>query len=90
MLSEKEADLKKATAIRKEENANFLEGDKELADTISMLRRAIQILEKAQSGSFLQAGEKVSAALQTLVDASALNDMDKTKLQARHRSQGCK
>merc|ERR1719379_2520496 len=81
MLSEKEADLKKATAIRKEENANFLEGDKELADTISMLRRAIQILEKAQSGSFLQAGEKVSAALQTLVDASALNDMDKTKLQ---------
>merc|ERR1719443_1591316 len=47
-----------------------------------MLRRAIQILEKAQSGSFLQGGAaQVSAALQTLVDASALNDMDKTKLQ---------
>jgi hypothetical protein len=81
MLSEKEADLKKATAIRKEENAIFLEADKELADTISMLRRAIMILEKAQSGSFLQAGAQVSKALQTLVDASALNDMDKTKLQ---------
>ena len=34
MLSEKEADLKKATAIRKEENAIFLEADKELADTV--------------------------------------------------------
>jgi hypothetical protein len=81
LLAEKDADLKKATALRKDENKVFLEADKDLAETISMLRRAIQILEKAQSGSFLQGGAKVSAALQTLVDASALNDMDKTKLQ---------
>jgi hypothetical protein len=81
MIAEKETDLKKATALRKEENANFLEADKDLAQTISMLRRAIQILEKAQSGSFLQASAKVSSALQTLVDASALNDMDNSKLQ---------
>jgi hypothetical protein len=82
LLAEKEEDLKKATAIRKEGNANFLEADKDLAATISMLRRAIQILEKAQSGSFLQGGAaQVSSALQTLVDASSLNDLDKTKLQ---------
>jgi hypothetical protein len=80
-LAEKDTDLKKATALRKEENTNFLEADKDLAETISMLRRAIQILEKAQSGSFLQASAQVSAALKTLVEASALNEMDKTKLQ---------
>jgi len=83
-ISEKEATLKKATALRKKEHADFLDADKELGETISMLRRALAVLEKEMGkGAFLQtaAMTKVAASLEALVEASALNTLDKTKLQ---------
>jgi len=83
-IAEKEATLKKATALRKKEHADFLDADKELGETISMLRRALAILEKEMGkGAFLQtaAMAKVAASLETLVEASSLSTLDKTKLQ---------
>jgi hypothetical protein len=83
-ISEKEATLKKATALRKKEHADFLDADKELGETISMLRRALAILQKEMGkGALLQtaAMAKVADSLGALVEASSLNTLDKTKLQ---------
>merc|ERR1719235_116721 len=83
-ISEKEATLKKATALRKKEHADFLDADKELGETISMLRRALAILQKEMGkGALLQtaAMTKVADSLGALVEASSLSTLDKTKLQ---------
>merc|ERR1719235_2215418 len=83
-ISEKEATLKKATALRKKEHADFLDADKELGETISMLRRALAILQKEMGkGALLQtaAMAKVADSLGALVEASSLSTLDKTKLQ---------
>merc|ERR1719235_1146673 len=79
-----EATLKKATALRKKEHADFLDADKELGETISMLRRALAILQKEMGkGALLQtaAMAKVADSLGALVEASSLSTLDKTKLQ---------
>merc|ERR1719235_1864054 len=71
-ISEKEATLKKATALRKKEHADFLDADKELGETISMLRRALAILQKEMGkGALLQtaAMAKVADSLGALVEA---------------------
>merc|ERR1719217_1185777 len=83
-IAEKEATLKKATALRKKEHADFLDADKELGETISMLRRALAILQKEMGkGALLQtaAMTKVADSLGALVEASSLSTLDKTKLQ---------
>merc|ERR1719277_896834 len=48
-----EADLKAATEIRNKENADFVAEEAELSEIISMLKRALAILERemAKSGS---------------------------------------
>jgi len=83
-IAEKDAKLAKSTDLRKKQHDDFLEADKELGDTVSMLRRALAILEKeGVGGSFLQSSalDKVAASLETLVEASGLTSFDKTKLQ---------
>lgn len=83
-IAEKDAKLAKSTDLRKKQHDDFLEADKELGDTVSMLRRALAILEKeGVGGSFLQSSalDKVAASLETLVEASGLTSFDKAKLQ---------
>jgi len=84
-IASNEKDLKAATGIRATEKADFEAADKDLAETISMLRRAISIVEKEMNGgSFLQTGslEKVADALNALVTASTVNSVDKAKIMA--------
>merc|ERR1719310_2766068 len=45
-ISSSEADLKSATEIREKESADFASSDKELADAIDTLGRAITILQR--------------------------------------------
>jgi chromosome segregation ATPase len=45
-IASDDADLKAATAIRETEKKDFVAEEKELAETISMLERAIGIIEK--------------------------------------------
>jgi len=81
-------DLAAATEIRKTEVADYEEADKDLMETVDMLRRAIAILEKEMSKTgFIQtdAMNKVADALATLVSAGAVRGVsqtDQARLQA--------
>jgi len=82
-----EADLKAATEIRAKENAAFVAEEKELADVIDTLARAIGILEKemAKSGASmmqLQSAKSVAEALAVMVEATSLSSADASKLTA--------
>merc|ERR1719163_165126 len=52
-ISTAEADLKSATKIRTDENADFSSAEAELVDTVDTLSRAIIVLKRGQT-SFLQ------------------------------------
>jgi len=76
-----EADLEAATKIRVKENADFVAEEKELAEVIDALQRAIGILEKEMSkhgASMMQIKNAGSLAktLQVLVEASSLTYAD--------------
>merc|ERR1719478_1855761 len=80
-----EQDLKAATEIREKENANFVVVEKDLADGVDALGRAIKILEK--HASLLQAKGKdaknlldFEQGMQAVMDAAALSTHDKAKL----------
>ena len=80
-----EADLKAAGEIRAKEAGDFQAADADLAETISMLRRAAAIIEREmKGGSFLQSDSmsKITDALQTLVSAQSVTSLDKSKVQA--------
>jgi len=86
-ISTDEAELKKATAIRKKEHEDFMVEEKELMDTVDMITRATGILERelAKGGaSMLQMKNIVdmSQALTAMVDASVVSSSDASKLQA--------
>jgi len=83
-----EADLKSATAIRKQEAADFLKVDADLGASVDMLERAIGILEREMAKtSFVQADpgamKKILTAVQAVIDTSAVtNAADAVKLQS--------
>jgi hypothetical protein len=86
-----EKDLASATEIRKTENADFVKLEKELQEAVSMLERAVAIIERemAKTG-FIQGAasmNKVSAALESIVTAASVNAADKTKVQALLQAQ---
>jgi len=85
-IATREADLKAATEIRSQENADFVAEDKELVETVDMLHRATGILEREMQGgsaSLLQAaGNNLAQAFAVLVQASAISSADATKLTA--------
>jgi len=86
-LATNDADLKAATEIREKEAADFAASDKELAETIDVLTRAIMILERdAQKGGAsmmqLQKANSVAQALSIMVDAAMLQSQDVSKLTA--------
>jgi len=81
-----ESDLKAATDIRTAESGDFAANEKELVETVSMLERALGILERemAKGASFLQ-GKNVQSlvsALDVMVKASIMNSADASKLTA--------
>jgi hypothetical protein len=87
-IATNEADLKAATQIRDKEAADFEEADKDLAETISMLRRAHAIIEREMNGgSFIQGSmSKVTDALQALLAATTSESLNRQKVQAMLQS----
>jgi len=85
-IATREADLKAATEIRAQENADFVAEDKELVETVDMLHRATGILEREMQGgaaSMLQAaGNNLAQAFAVLVQAAAISSSDAAKLTA--------
>jgi len=79
------ADLDAATKIRETEAADFAAEQSDLVETVDMLRRASQIIEREMQGgaSMLQlqrAGSNLAQALSVLVDAAMLRTSDAVKL----------
>jgi len=86
-----EKDLAAATKIREKENVDFEKVQAELMEGVSMLERAIAIIERemAKTG-FIQGADsmkKVSDALTVVMDAAMVNSGDKAKVQALLQSQ---
>jgi len=86
-----EKDLASATKIREKENADFTKVEAELMTGVSMLERAIAIIERemAKTG-FIQGADsmkKVSDALTAVMDAAMVNSGDKAKVQALLQAQ---
>merc|ERR1712217_906577 len=78
---------KAATEIRNKENADFVAEETELTEIISMLQRALAILERemAKSGaSMLQMknAASVADALNVMVQASVMSSADASRLTA--------
>merc|ERR1719454_940192 len=89
-LATSAADLKAATEIREKEHADFVKMDADLAETVDMLGRAIGIIEREmKKHAFVQGGymQKVTDALQGLLNAASVNSLDKAKVQALLQSQ---
>jgi len=90
-IATSEKDLKSATAIRNKENADFEKVQAELSEGVSMLERAIAIIEREMAkSSFVQGGaamKKVAGALQEIVNAASVTSGDKAKIQALLQAQ---
>jgi len=86
-IQQEEEDLSKAKALRKEQNDDFLSGQKDLEDTVDTLVRAVGLLRKAGLG-FIQAPQmkavlaQVAETLSTVMDAAVIDTASKEKLQA--------
>merc|ERR1712154_222791 len=85
-LATDEADLKSATQIRNKEATDFAVEEKELVETVDILHRAIQILEREMQGGAsmlqLQHAGSLAQALSVMVDAAMLRTSDVAKLTA--------
>merc|ERR1719460_1814433 len=87
-----EKDLASATEIREKENADFVKLEKELMEAVSMLERAIAIIERemAKTG-FVQGGtasmKKISDALDSVITATGVNTADRAKITALLQAQ---
>lgn len=91
-IASDDADMTAATNIRSKEAVDFAAEEKELSETISMLERAIAIIEKEMSKgnpSMLQmkGALNIQKAFAALVQASALSSADAGKLTSLVQSQ---
>lgn len=82
-----DVDLKKAASLRKKEAAIFKQEEKELMETISMLKRAQAVLERQQASGTasmlqVQGASTLSQVLSMMVQASLVNSDDAHKLAA--------
>jgi len=82
-----DADLKAAAAIRAKEAADFAKEEKELSEIISMLQRAVGILQRemAKGGAAmlqLKSAKSVTQALEIMVQASVFSSADGSRLTA--------
>jgi len=83
--SDAEEELKKATAVRAKESADFKAEEAELLKTISTVERAITLIERQGAGASLaqlQNARSIAQVLQTMAEAEAINSDDATKLTA--------
>ena len=90
-----EGDLKSATEIREKESSDFAANEKELADVVDTLGRAISILEREMAknpAAFAQLDTSslkgLVSSLSTIVDAASFPNADKKKLLGLVQSQG--
>jgi hypothetical protein len=77
--SDAEAELKKATAMRKREASDFNEEQAELTKTISTIERAITVIEKQGSSASLAQlanAQSITQVLETMAEAEAINADD--------------
>lgn len=83
-LSSDQAELKAAQEVREKEAKDFAIAEKELVETVSMLKRASAIIEREMKGGAamlqLQQADNVVAALKTMVEASLIQSSDASKL----------
>jgi len=83
-VAKDEADLKAATDVREKEKADFVAEEAELSETISVIERAITIIEQemAKSSSLLQTqtAGNLAQVFETLVKASFLSSADSDRL----------
>jgi len=94
-ISASEADLKSATEIREKESADFASSDKELADAIDTLGRAITILQREMAknpAAFAQVTtsdgiQKLLQSMDVVIEAAGFSVSDKQKLTALLQSQ---
>jgi hypothetical protein len=93
-ISTDSADLKAATYIRDKEGADFVASEKELADMVDTLGRAVGILEREMQknpAALAQVTDTglsgVLQAMNTLLDAASFPVTDKAKLVALVQSQ---
>jgi hypothetical protein len=90
-IAEAEADLDKASQVRKSQHANWSERDAELAETIDTLERDLSIVKQESAKGLMQLDKRaigrVTAALTVLLDASSIETASKTRLQAFMQTQ---
>eukprot|EP00929_Paragymnodinium_shiwhaense_P069377 TRINITY_DN349_c0_g1_i1.p2 TRINITY_DN349_c0_g1~~TRINITY_DN349_c0_g1_i1.p2 ORF type:complete len:697 (-),score=333.44 TRINITY_DN349_c0_g1_i1:140-2230(-) len=94
-ISTADADLKDATELRKKEAADFATSEKELAEVVDTLSRAVGIIEKEMqkgSAAFAQLAnsanmQNVLQSLSVIVDAASFSVSDKQRLVALVQSQ---
>jgi chromosome segregation ATPase len=81
-----DADLKKATGIREEENGSFTATEGELTETIDTLGRATAVLSRGQFSFLQQHGAKglsaLKAGLEQIVEATWVNSKQKAVVQS--------
>lgn len=83
--SDAEAELKKATVMRKKENSDFTVEQEELQKTISTIERAISIIEREGSSASLaqlKSAQSITEVLATMAEAEAINSDDAAHLSA--------
>jgi len=89
-LSKDEADLKDAKGIRAKEREEFLAEEKELAETIETIERAVGIIEREMNGGAsmvqLKGATSMLQALSVMVQASSLSTADAQRLTALMQS----
>jgi peptidoglycan hydrolase CwlO-like protein len=85
-IAEDEAELEKATELRTSERKEWTKTDKDLAETIDMLTRAVAVLKKQLAAGFMQidkvAISKLVPSLSALVNGSIFATHDTQRLQA--------
>jgi len=86
-IAQDDADLKAAAAVRAKEAADFVKEEKELSEIISMLQRAVGILQRemAKGGAAmlqLKSAKSVTQALEIMVQASVFSSADGSRLTA--------
>jgi len=91
-IATSETELKDATVIREKEEADFKANQQELVESIDMLDRAINVLEKemAKNPALAQISLTSSGALSALsqvLDATSFSTADQTRLQAMLQAQ---
>merc|ERR1719377_180755 len=90
-ISEAEAELSEATSIRSKENADFTAAEKELADTMDSLTRAMSVLKRnlglLQSSKAKAEISLMASSLSKVVEASWVTDQQRSVLQSLLQSQ---